>query len=131
MTTHKHLWETVELDAGGYHVCKKCKLGSEGEDALATPCPVSNAEYHAVAWLGLFALYHTRAEAELNGEPQSTPVSMAELLQHAQRYLLITRHLALRFKRPNANVTKTSEETDTAIDAYCARLREQNNVQTN
>lgn len=131
MTAHKHLWETVELDAGGYHRCKKCKLGSEGDDALATPCPVSDAEHHATAWLGLFMLYLTREEAGLNGEPQPTPVSLLQLLEHAQRYLLITRHLGLRFKQPDAQVTKTPEETDTAIDAYCARLRKQNNVQTN
>lgn len=130
MTAHKHLWETVELDAGGYHVCKKCKIGCEDE-YRDTPCPVSNAEHHAVAWLGLFALYHTRAEAELNGEPQPTPVSLTQLLQHAQRYLLITRHFGMGFKQPNAEVTTTPEATDIAFDAYCARLREQNNVQTN
>ncbi len=113
MTMHKHLWETVDLDAGGYHVCKKCKLGSEYEQP-ATPCPVSDAEHHAAAWLGPIGLYRSRTEAELHGE----------------RYLLITRHLGLGFKPPGCEATRTPEATDAAIDALCRHLKEQNHAQS-
>lgn len=129
MTPHKHLWETIDLDAGGYHICKKCKLGSEYEQP-ATPCPVSDAEHHAAAWLGPFGLYRSRAEAELDGAQQPTPVSLDELLYHAQRYLLITRHLGMGFKPPGCKkVTRTPESTDSALDALCTYLKEQNNAQ--
>ena len=65
ITTHKHLWETVDPYDGGYHICKKCKLGSQGT-RLEIPCPVSDAEYHAVAWLGQAGLYRSRFEAVRN-----------------------------------------------------------------
>jgi len=87
ITTHKHLWETVDPYDSGYHICKKCKLGSQGE-RLATPCPVSDAEYHAVAWLGQAGLYRTRFEAVRNFEQSVTPVSADELFNLASKQVL-------------------------------------------
>ncbi|WP_409319799.1 hypothetical protein [Pseudomonas putida] len=87
MTIHKHLWETVDPYDGGYHICKKCKLGSQGE-RLATPCSVSNAELHAIAWLGQAGLYRTRFDAVRNCEQSLTPISINELFQLASRQVL-------------------------------------------
>lgn len=87
MTIHKHLWETVDPYDGGYHICKKCKFGSQGE-RLATPCPVSNAEHHAVAWLGQAGLYRTRFDAVRNGEQSLTPISSNELFELASKQVL-------------------------------------------
>ncbi|UDU82886.1 hypothetical protein [Pseudomonas sp. HN2-3] len=87
ITTHKHLWETVDPYDGGYHICKKCKLGSQGE-RLATPCPVSDAEYHAVAWLGQAGLYRTRFEAVGNFEQSVAPVTADELFNLASKQVL-------------------------------------------
>ena len=86
-TTHKHLWETVDPYDGGYHICKKCNLGSQGE-RLATPCPVSDAEYHAVAWLGQAGLYRTRFEAVRNFEQSVAPVTADELFKLASKQVL-------------------------------------------
>lgn len=82
--TDKHLWETVDPYDGGYHICKKCKLGSQGE-RLATPCPVSDAEYHAVAWLGQAGLYRTRFEAVRNFEQSVAPVTAGDLFKLASK----------------------------------------------
>lgn len=90
ITTHKHLWETVDPYDGGYHICKKCKLGSQGE-RLATPCPVSDAEYHAVAWLGQAGLYRSRFEAVRNFEQSVTPVTADELFELASKQVLSQR----------------------------------------
>ncbi|WP_447809286.1 hypothetical protein [Pseudomonas putida] len=87
MTIHKHLRETVDPYDGGYHICKKCKLGSQGE-RLATPCSVSNAEHHAIAWLGQAGLYRTRFDAVRNCEQSLTPISVNELFQLARRQVL-------------------------------------------
>ncbi|MDH0021427.1 hypothetical protein [Pseudomonas monteilii] len=87
MSTHKHLWETVDPYDGGYHICKKCKLSSQGE-RLTTPCPVSNAEHHAVAWLGQAGLYRTRFDAVRNCEQALTPVSAAELFELANKHVV-------------------------------------------
>jgi len=87
MSTHTHHWETVDPYDGGYHICKKCKLSSQGE-RLTTPCPVSNAEYHAVAWLGRAGLYRTRLEAVQNGEQHLEPVSANQLFELARKHVL-------------------------------------------
>lgn len=87
MSTHKHHWETVDPYDGGLHICKKCKLSSQGE-RLATPCPISDAEHCAVAWLGQAGLYGTRLEAVRNGEQSITPVSFAELFELASEQVL-------------------------------------------
>lgn len=87
MSTHKHHWETVDPYDGGLHICKKCKLSSQG-DRLATPCPISDAEHCAVAWLGQAGLYGTRLEAVRNGEQSITPVSFAELFELASEQVL-------------------------------------------
>ncbi|NBB02951.1 hypothetical protein GVN19_00680 [Pseudomonas monteilii] len=68
-------------------MCKKCKFGSQGE-RLATPCPVSNAEHHAVAWLGHAGLYRTRFDAVRNGEQSLTPISSNELFELASKQVL-------------------------------------------
>ena len=87
ITTHKHLWETVDPYDGGYHICKKCKLGFQGE-RLATPYPVSDAEYHAVASLGQAGLYRTRFEAVRNFEQSVAPVNADELFNLASAKVL-------------------------------------------
>ena len=87
ITSHKHRWETVNPYDGGSHICKKCKLGSQGE-RLATPCPVSHAEYHAVAWLGQAGLYRTRFEAVRNFEQSVAPVTADELFKFAGKQVL-------------------------------------------
>lgn len=87
ITSHKHRWETVDLYDGGYHICKKCKLGSQGEQ-LATPCPVSHAEYDAAAWLGQAGLYRTRLEAVRNFEQSVAPVTADELFKLAGKQVL-------------------------------------------
>ena len=87
ITPHKHLWETLDPYDGGHQICKKCKLGSQGE-RLATPCPVSDAEYHAVAWLGQAGLYRTRFDAVRNFEQSVTPVSADELFNLASKQVL-------------------------------------------
>lgn len=94
MTTPKHRWETVDPYDGGYHVCKKCKQASQGERP-ETPCPISDAEYRAVAWLGQAGLYQSRMDAVLNGEQQIQPLSSAEVMEHARRYLYLTRHMQI------------------------------------
>lgn len=85
--TGKHLWETVDPYDGGYHSCEKCKLGSKGE-RIATPCPISEAEYHAVAWLGQAGLYRTRFEAVRNFEQSVAPVTADELFELASKQVL-------------------------------------------
>jgi len=91
ITTHKHLWETVNPYDGGYHICKKCKLGSQGE-RLATPCLVSDAEYHAVAWLGQAGLYRIQFDALRNFEQSVTPVSADDLFNLASKQVLSQRN---------------------------------------
>nr|HDS0967764.1 hypothetical protein [Pseudomonas putida] len=68
-------------------MCKKCKFGSQGE-RLTTPCPVSDAEYHAVAWLGQAGLYRTRFEAVRNFEQSVAPVTAGELFNLASKQVL-------------------------------------------
>lgn len=87
ITSHKHRRETVHAYDGDYHICKKCKLGSQGEH-LATPCPVSHAGYHAVAWLGQAGLYRTRLEAVRNFEQSVAPVTADKLFKLASEQLL-------------------------------------------
>ncbi|WP_433690454.1 hypothetical protein [Pseudomonas monteilii] len=87
MSTHKHHWETVDPYDGGLHICKKCKLSSQGE-RLATPCPISDAEHCAVAWLGQAGLYRTRFDAVRNFEQSVTPVSASELFNLASKQVL-------------------------------------------
>jgi len=84
VSTNKHGWETVDPYDGGYHICKKCKLEAQGE-RLGSPCPVSDAEYHAVAWLGQATLYRSRFDAVCNCEQALTPVSMSELFELASK----------------------------------------------
>jgi hypothetical protein len=101
ITTHKHLWETVDPYDGGYHICKKCKLGSQGE-RLVTPCPVSDAEYHAVAWLGQAGLYRTRFDAVRNFEQSVTPVSADELFNLASKQVLDQVNKSRQSARPSS-----------------------------
>lgn len=100
ITTHKHLWETVNHCDGGYHICKKCKLGSQGE-RLATPCPVSDAEYHAVAWLGQAGLYRTRFEAVRNFEQSVAPITADELFNLASEQVLSQLNEGRQSARPS------------------------------
>lgn len=109
ITTHKHLWETVDPYDGGYHICKKCKLGSQGE-RLATPCPVSDAEYHAVAWLGQAGLYRTRFEAVRNFEQSLAPVNADELFNLASEQVLSQLNEGQQSARPSNAGTNSQEQ---------------------
>ncbi|MNN25255.1 hypothetical protein D3C81_1387220 [compost metagenome] len=122
MSTYRHDWTGVEPDDGGTYICRKCKRIEEGQCPTAHDCPVSNAEFNAVAWLGQAGLFRTRLEAVQNGEQLVEPVSAKELLQHARRYVHLTRHLGMGFKRPHACVTKTPEATDAAIDQHMSTM---------
>ena len=109
ITTHKHLWETVDPYDGGYHICKKCKLDSQGE-RLATPCPVSDAEYHAVAWLGQAGLYRTRFEAVRNFEQSVAPVTANELFNLASKQVLSQLNEGQQSARPSNAGTNSQEQ---------------------
>ncbi|PYG83198.1 MULTISPECIES: hypothetical protein [unclassified Pseudomonas] len=109
ITKHNHLWETVDPYDGGYHICKKCKLGSQGE-RLATPCPVSDAEYHAVAWLGQAGLYRTRFEAVRNFEQSVAPVTAEELFNLASEQVLSQLNEGRQSARPNSIVPNSQEQ---------------------
>lgn len=109
ITTHKHLWETVDPYDGGYHICKKCKLGSQGE-RLATPCPVSDAEYHAVAWLGQAGLYRSRFEAVRNFEQSVAPVTADELFNLAREQVLSQFNEDRQSARPTNAEPKSQEQ---------------------
>lgn len=87
MSTDKHNWETLDPYDGGYHICTKCKLGSQGKRS-ETPCPVSDAEHHAVAWLGQAGLYRTRYDAVRNCEQVIAPVSTNELFELAREQIV-------------------------------------------
>jgi hypothetical protein len=110
VTTHKHLWETVDPYDGGYHICKKCKLGSQGE-RLGTPCPVSDAEYNAVAWLGKAGLYRTRFEAVRNFEQSVAPVTADELFNLASKQALSQINESRQSARPS-NAEPNSQEQE-------------------
>jgi len=112
-TTHKHLWETVDPYDGGYHICKKCKLGSQGE-RLATPCPVSDAEYHAVAWLGQAGLYRTRFDAVRNFEQSVAPVTADELFNLASKQVLSQLNENRQSARPSSTAPDSQEQEDYA-----------------
>ncbi|MGX1179149.1 hypothetical protein AB7M31_002217 [Pseudomonas sp. IAP-CY TE4608] len=109
ITTHKHLWETVDPYDGGYHICKKCKLGYQGE-RLETPCPVSNAEYHAVAWLGQAGLYRTRFEAVCNFEQSVAPVTHDELFNLASKQVLSQINEGRQSARPSSAEPNSQEQ---------------------
>ena len=87
MSTNKYNWETVDPYDGGFHICKKCKLGSQGEQP-STPCPAFDAEYHAVAWLGQAGLYRTRYDAVRDCEQAITPISTNELFELAKKQVV-------------------------------------------
>ena len=113
ITTHKHLWETVDPYDGGYHICKKCKLGSQGE-RLATPCPVSDAEYNAVAWLGQAGLYRTRFDAVRNFEQSVAPVTADELFNLASKQVLSQLNENRQSARPSSTAPDSQEQEDYA-----------------
>ncbi|NTY91953.1 hypothetical protein FCH83_09995 [Pseudomonas putida] len=46
---------------------------------------MSDAEHHAVAWLGRAVLYRSRFDAVRNCEQSLTPVSMSELFELASK----------------------------------------------
>ncbi len=98
---------------GGYHICKKCKLGSQGE-RLATPCPVSDAEYHAVAWLGQAGLYRTRFEAVSNFEQSVAPLTAVELFNLASKQVLSQLNEGRQSARPSNTGTNSQEQEGNA-----------------
>lgn len=104
-----HLWETVDPYDGGYHICKKCKLGSQGE-RLATPCPVSDTEYHAVAWLGQAGLYRTRFEAVRNFEQSVAPVTADELFNLASEQVRSQLNEGRQSARPSNAETNSQQQ---------------------
>lgn len=109
ITTHKHLWETVDPYDGGYHICKKCKFGSQGE-RLTTPCAVSDAEYHAVAWLGQAGLYRTRFEAVRNFEQSVEPVTADELFNLASEQVRSQLNDGRQSARPSNAETNSQQQ---------------------
>lgn len=113
ITMHKHFWETVDPYDGGYHICRKCKLGSQGE-RLATPCPVSDAEYHAVAWLGQAGLYRTRFEAVRNFEQSIAPVTADELFNLASKQVLSQLSESRQSAQPSSAKPKSQEQESLA-----------------
>jgi len=112
-TSQKHRWETVAPCDGGYHICKKCKLGSQGEH-LATPCPASHAEHHAVAWLGQAGLYRTRFEAVRNFEQSVAPVTADELFKLASKQVLSELNQGQQSARANSAEPNSQKQGDHA-----------------
>ncbi|MDM1710659.1 hypothetical protein HX137_08400 [Pseudomonas sp. 165] len=55
---------------------------------MSTPSPVSDAEHHAVAWLGQTGLFRTRFDAVRNCEQSVTPISADELFELASKQVL-------------------------------------------
>lgn len=88
MNTYQHDWHTSEGYDGGLHHCRKCKRNHQGPRLEAHDCPVSDAEHHAVAWLGQTGLYRTRFDAVRNFEQSVTPVSVDELFELASIQIL-------------------------------------------
>ncbi|WP_236193751.1 hypothetical protein [Pseudomonas faucium] len=88
MSTFQHLWDCVDPYDGGLHVCNKCKRCVQGDRPKANDCTVSDAEHHAVAWLGLAGLYRTRLDAVRNFEQSVTPISADQLFELASRQTL-------------------------------------------
>lgn len=109
MSTHKHHWETVDPYDGGLHICKKCKLSSQGE-RLATSCPISDAEHCAAAWLGQAGLYRTRFEAVRNFEQSVLPVSTDELFNLASKQVLSQLNEGRQSARPSNAVMNSQEQ---------------------
>lgn len=89
MSTYRHDWTGIEPDAGGTYICRKCKRIEEGQCPTAHDCPVSTAEFNAVAWLGPAGLYRTRLEAVQNGEQRIEPVSADQLFVYARTFVLM------------------------------------------
>ncbi|HCJ3648596.1 TPA: hypothetical protein ACGROJ_005016 [Pseudomonas aeruginosa] len=75
------------------------------------------------AWLGQRGIYRSRLEAVCNGEQLVDPLTLRELIQHAWRYLYLTRRAGLGLKparQPLTSTTKTPEATDAAVDQMIA-----------
>ncbi|WP_034065073.1 hypothetical protein [Pseudomonas aeruginosa] len=75
------------------------------------------------AWLGQRGIYRSRLEAVCNGEQLADPLTLGELIQHAWRYLYLTRRAGLGLKparQPLTSTTKTPEATDAAVDQMIA-----------
>ncbi|MCZ9674061.1 hypothetical protein LSG40_22975 [Pseudomonas aeruginosa] len=75
------------------------------------------------AWLGQRGIYRSRFEAVCNGEQLVDPLTLGELIQHAWRYLYLTRRAGLGLKparQPLTSTTKTPEATDAAVDQMIA-----------
>ncbi|HHK4734670.1 TPA: hypothetical protein ACQTZZ_000979 [Pseudomonas aeruginosa] len=75
------------------------------------------------AWLGQRGIYRSRLEAVCNGEQLMDPLTLGELIQHAWRYLYLTRRAGLGLKparQPLTSTTKTPEATDAAVDQMIA-----------
>lgn len=75
------------------------------------------------AWLGQRGIYRSRLEAVCNGEQLVDPLTLGELIQHAWRYLYLTRRAGLGLKparQPLTSTTKTPEATDAAVDQMIA-----------
>lgn len=75
------------------------------------------------AWLGQRGIYRSRLEAVCNGEQLVDPLTLRELIQHAWRYLYLTRRAGLGLKparQPLTSTTKTPEATDATVDQMIA-----------
>lgn len=88
-------------------------LGSQGE-RLPTPCPVSHAEYHAVAWLGKAGLYRTRIEALRNFEQSVAPVTADKLFKLASKQVLSELIQGQQSARTNSAEPNSQKQEDHA-----------------
>lgn len=72
---------------------------------------MSEAEYHAVAWLGQAGLYRTRFEAVRNFEQSVTPVTADELFYFASKQVLSQLNEGQQSARP-INAEPNSQEQE-------------------
>lgn len=95
----------------------------------------------AHAWLGHSGLYTTRLDAVANGEQRVQPLSAADVIAHARRYLFLTRQLPQDIRHTATNInshkadggesyttpphtsTMPPEEVDAAVDRAIDRGR--------
>ncbi|HDS1697320.1 TPA: hypothetical protein QEM64_002555 [Pseudomonas putida] len=71
---------------------------------------MSDAEYHAVAWLGQAGLYRTRFEAVRNFEQSVAPVTANELFNLASKQVLSQLNEGQQSARPSNAGTNSQEQ---------------------
>ncbi|MCZ9710612.1 hypothetical protein NB861_26345 [Pseudomonas aeruginosa] len=107
--------EAVDLPEISVEHSTEFLIGSAPCAGVSRPLPA--------AWLGQRGIYRSRLEAVCNGEQLVDPLTLGELIQHAWRYLYLTRRAGLGLKparQPLTSTTKTPEATDAAVDQMIA-----------